>query len=413
VKFCLFTLLLLAACAEPALPDEGCEQDLDCPRGQRCVDGGCVDGGPRCEPGFESCDGGCVDLTRDASHCGACANACATGVGCLDGACCPAEAPSLCGGACVDPTSDARHCSGCGAACDPGDVCSAAHCCPEGTSFCGYACTDLSRDPSACGACGNVCPAGAACVDGACAACPDGTELVDCGAVRACLPPLAPRDPCMLEVPAATFEMGWDDPETDGYPVHEVTISRGFLLDLHEVTMRDYAACVEAGACVVIGVLDPVLAPFDPAGFLGHADAAAFCAFRGDRLPTEAEWELAARGTDGRNWPWGDERPTCDRANFNECGSNVRPTGLQPSGAGPYGHLDLSGNISEWVADVFGPYPAEAVIDPLGPTEGPQRVRRGGHFDSGSGTSSATHRDPTPLDYFDPSTGARCARDLP
>ncbi len=257
------------------------------------------------------------------------------------------------------------------------------------------------------------CPVGTACVDATCTACPGGTERVDCGAAQACLPPDAPRDPCMAFVPAATFVAGAGEEWDDSTPRHEVTITAGFWLDLVEVTQAQYAPCADAGVCASNGVLDPVLTPHLPAVWLGQEDAATFCAFRGDRLPTEAEWELAARGTDDRIYPWGMEAIDCGRANYNKCGSNVRETGREPAGAGPFGHLDLAGNVSEWVSDLYGPYTAAPLFDPTGPLDGAKGVRRGGHFDTVDLTTSSYAREGTLREYFDSTTGVRCVREAP
>lgn len=411
----LLPLLLLACACAPGggLPDTGCRQDLDCPSGQLCQSGVCEKPVHGCPSFYTPCGSACVDVTADPYHCGACDQPCPDGRACVDGACCPAEAKTTCSGACTDLTSDAANCGICGALCGDGQVCVSGICCAPGELACDGTCRAVAADPGACGACDRVCPAGAACVDGACAACPAGTALVDCGPHEACLPPEAPRDPCMALVPAGTFPMGYAGDMEDTQPVHEVTLTRGFWLDLHEVTEEQYFRCVEAALCVQNGVLNPQFTPHLPAVWLSRADAAAYCAFRGDRLPTEAEWSFAAQGTDGRPWPWGGALPTCAVVNFNQCGSNLRSTGGRPGGAGPFGHLDLAGNAGEWVSDWYAPYAAGATIDPRGPAEGLKGTRRGGHFDSGATGASSYGRDEALPDYFDSTTGVRCVRELP
>ena len=113
-------------------------------------------------------------------------------------------------------------------------------------------------------------------------------------------------------------------------------------------------------------------------------EAMAYAAWVGGSLPTEAQWEFAARGKEGRTYPWGDKpEPTCDRANFSGC----RPDGLKPVKAGretgktPEGVYDLAGNAWEWCRDWAGDYPLEEQADPLGPATGSARVVRGGGFD--------------------------------
>jgi formylglycine-generating enzyme required for sulfatase activity len=94
--------------------------------------------------------------------------------------------------------------------------------------------------------------------------------------------------------------------------------------------------------------------PNQPISGISHDDAEAYCRFVSKRLPTEAEWERAARGSDARMYPWGDEKPTSDKAVYQA--GVTEPVGSRPAGAGPYGHLDLAGNVWEWVADRYDPY---------------------------------------------------------
>ncbi len=168
----------------------------------------------------------------------------------------------------------------------------------------------------------------------------------------------------MIEVPGGTFSMGLDDRGIpDEQPAHDVTVAT-FFLDRTEVTNEAYNRCVEAGACPRPAYLDTAKSGFPklevfrrprhPVSGVSHEAATAYCAWAGKRLPTEAEWERAARGSDGRLYPWGNESPSPDRAVYRT--KVTKPVGSLPDGAGPYGHLDLAGNVWEWVADRYDPY---------------------------------------------------------
>ncbi len=250
------------------------------------------------------------------------------------------------------------------------------------------------------------------------------------------LAPITPPDctgqfqhpPGMVRVPSATFAMGCNAAidtscEADEKPTHMVTLS-SYFIDATEVSSAAYAECVSRGACPH-ALMD--LPPSTTAqSYLTWDDAAAFCAARDKRLPTEAEWELAARGTDGRVWPWGNDAPTCDEANFvstsQECFLDA--TGLVApidygSGASPFGALNMAGNVEEWVGDWYGAYPSGAVSNPTGPATGTQRVLRGGSFISDAEEIRTSFRDANAPDAsstaLDPQTnsdrfGVRCAR---
>jgi formylglycine-generating enzyme required for sulfatase activity len=180
---------------------------------------------------------------------------------------------------------------------------------------------------------------------------------------RAAAPALAPSAPeGMLLVPAGTFQMGADSGgEADEHPRHEVTLP-AFWLDRTEITNRAYGACVSARRCRPRDTRNAARNGFEDRRFLGPEqpitgvswdDALAYCAFVHKRLPSEAEWEHAARGGDGRLYPWGDEPPDETRS---VCGTDVTAdVGTHPAGAGPFGHLDLAGNVWEWTADLYDP----------------------------------------------------------
>ena len=155
----------------------------------------------------------------------------------------------------------------------------------------------------------------------------------------------------MVRVPAGSFEMGSNDDEGE-QPVHVVTAD-SFLMDVTEATVRDYEACVRKGMCSPAesgqycnsGKIDR---RDHPINCVDWHQATAFCAWLGKRLPTDEEWEYAARGTDGRTYPWGMESP--DKQLCWKAVGTCR-VGQFPSGRSPFGVLDLAGNVDEWTSD--------------------------------------------------------------
>jgi formylglycine-generating enzyme required for sulfatase activity len=169
----------------------------------------------------------------------------------------------------------------------------------------------------------------------------------------------------MALVPAGPFTMGADGVgEPDERPAHAVTLP-AFYLDLTEVSNEAWDRCVAAAACTPpdvtsagrngFGADTRFRTPHQPVSAVSWDGARAYCAWLGKRLPGEAEWEKAARGTDGRRYPWGNAEPTPDRAVFSG-GGVTADVGTHPRGDGPYGHHDLAGNVWEWVEDVYDPY---------------------------------------------------------
>jgi len=252
----------------------------------------------------------------------------------------------------------------------------------------------------------------------------------------------------MVYVPAGTFWMGSTDKDIDAIlaecsicqrewytneqPQHEIRLD-AFWIDRAEVTNAQYRNCVDEGAC------SPPSSPSSwtrdsyhgaseldnyPVLYVDWAQANAYCTWAGVRLPTEAEWEKAAKGTDRRIYPWGS---VFDGSLANFCDANCEfdwknedwddghadtaPVGNYPGGASPYGVLDMAGNAWEWVADWYGGdyYVNSPERNPQGPNSGSARVARGGSWNFNQGSARAARR----LD-LEPSSslayvGFRCA----
>jgi hypothetical protein len=172
-------------------------------------------------------------------------------------------------------------------------------------------------------------------------------------------------------------------------PQHQVLLD-DFWIYKTEVTNGMYGACVAAGGCTVPGP-DPALPDYSDPTLKDHpvvgvtwAQADTYCSWVNGRLPTEAEWEKAGAGTDGRPFPWGQDLPDCDRINFNHCVDKLTNVIDYPDGASPYGGLDFSGNAFEWVGDWYKAtyYSESPAENPPGPPSGEVRALRGGSFES-------------------------------
>ncbi|MBW2527104.1 MAG: formylglycine-generating enzyme family protein, partial [Deltaproteobacteria bacterium] len=223
--------------------------------------------------------------------------------------------------------------------------------------------------------------------------------------------------PGMIDVASVTFWMGCNDDvdtqcDSDEAPYHQITLS-AYSIDETEVTRGAYAQCVDAGYCATPPCDYSPTGPLvdHPVTCVTWADAHRYCDFAGKRLPTEAEWELAARGTTGSKFPWGDTAPTCTLANMNTCSNDTHPVGSHATGQSPLGALDMAGNVQEWVADFYRHeyYETSPSTDPTGPPSGPLRVLRGGAWDSATFDVRASNRDAALVTHFGASTGFRCA----
>jgi formylglycine-generating enzyme required for sulfatase activity len=233
------------------------------------------------------------------------------------------------------------------------------------------------------------------------------------GVAVACTTTADPSE--LLSVPAGEFAMGCNEAvdkacDEDEKPQHTVMIS-AFSIERTEVSQAQYNACMLDGAC------DPPICEWEcehaeyPAWCVTSKHAQQYCAWAGRRLPTEAEWEKAARGPDGAVYPWGDGAPDCSFANMSGCGDSAKPVGSLEAGASPYGALDMAGNMVEMVADRYDEayYAASPVADPRGPGEGKRYVGRGGGFKSETKWIRASKRDWYDDDDAAGSLGFRCA----
>ncbi len=238
----------------------------------------------------------------------------------------------------------------------------------------------------------------------------------------------------MVYVPAGTFKMGSDSGEADEKPVHDVTLD-AFWIDRTEVTNAQYAKCVSAGKCdapseTKSDTRDSYYgnSQYDnyPVIYVRWNDADQYCKWAGGQLPTEAQWEYAARGPDAYTYPWGN---TFDGTRLNFCDKNcpldwadktvddgyadTAPVGSYTAGASWIGALDLAGNVWEWVQDWYGSYTAASQTNPTGPDSGDYRGVRGGSWGSVASDARLTSRGRGALDVRVDDLGLRCVLRFP
>ncbi len=274
--------------------------------------------------------------------------------------------------------------------------------------------------------------------------------------------PLSARaNGAMIPIPAGTYPIGSDEGPLAADPAHTVTLD-GFAIDRTEVTNGAFAEFLNAvgavaprdvpagrvgpgdvgdGQAVLLrggrppGQFYPLIALDDrearidlvdgrfvpspdhgdhPAAETTWAGARAYCEWRGARLPTEVEWEAAARGTDGRIYPWGNSPPSRSKAYFHEPSGKTAPVGTHPDGASPFGVQDMSGGLAEWTSSLERPYPYDATDGREDPNAPDPRVTRGGDylFDNDPDGLTVLHRDgfSNAPDRGHRHIGFRCAR---
>ncbi len=306
--------------------------------------------------------------------------------------------------------------------------------------------TCFGKTPQGCDD-GNACTADA-CSAGGCTH-PPMPDWTICGANQVCNGSGACAEVASSEgmtlIPGGIFWMGCNSAKdggcgSDESPQHKVTLS-SYYIDLTETTVASYKSCVDAGACSVPSATQPTTyATYpgltnNPVNFVTWDQASAYCAWKGGRLPSEAEWEMAARGscekngsastdpacaTAMRTYPWGEAAATCAYAVISNgtdgCGKNATAAvGSLPAGDSPYGLHDTAGNVWEWTRDSYDQayYASSPQLDPYDNASITARVIRGGSHSDSAFSVHAAHRSPDPPSSADGLVGFRCARSMP
>jgi len=230
-------------------------------------------------------------------------------------------------------------------------------------------------------------------------------------------PQAPPPEGAMVVVPAGEFMMGSAAGDSDEQPEHKVYLD-SFSMDVYEVTVGQYAAFLQAKGIDQPSDWKTMNQPANqkrPIANVDSTDASVYCKWVGKRLPTEAEWEKAARGTDGRIYPWGNEAPTPLHANFGKPDWNnhavLAPVGSFEAGKSPYGIYDMAGNVWEWVSDLYdyNYYKVSPSKNPTGPSTGGTRAVRGGAWNSNPRAMRSSNRSLiSPTDQG--LNGFRCAK---
>jgi len=459
-------------CVDTSSSNAHCgECDKPCLGHTTCILGecGCADSS------LTACGEVCVDTDTSNEHCGGCDSPCLGDLSCVLGECeCPGGLTE-CGTSCVDITSTNQHCGGCDRLCDPPHVtsggCVSSDCTYSQCSVdyydlnqdawdgCEYHCAPVSPGAEVCGdgedndcdgsrICdggtvdgdvddyGSIASGGTDCDDTDATIHPGAKEICGDGIDQDCVGGDLECPTGMVLIPEGDLVMGSDpaEGESDEEPEHTVHLD-AFHIDVHEVTNAEYAECVAAGDCTT-----PASSGSATRGsYYGNAtyaeypvihvtwfQAKAYCEWRGCRLPSEAEWERAARGPapSERTYPWGEEAPTCTRTNYGgpdgstPCVGDTDAVASRPTGATPEGVMDLAGNVYEWChdwrhEDYYAVSPSDNPLGPDDPDFYYGRVRRGGGWDMQPLYIRAANRAPQEPDLHDNNLGFRCARSHP
>ncbi len=221
----------------------------------------------------------------------------------------------------------------------------------------------------------------------------------------------------LVYVPAGQFNMGASGLDN---PSHTVSLS-SYWISRTKITNRMYALCVGVGVCAPpattgAGIVysNPTFADHPVVGVTWE-QAGTYCGWAGGRLPTEAEWEKAARGPGGQTYPWGNEQPSCDLLNYAGCVNSTSSVISYPASASPYLALDMAGNAFEWVGDWYGAsyYATSPIQDPIGAESGIYRVIRGSGFESDFSQIASAIRRPADPNYTSRDLGFRCVVQQP
>jgi len=233
----------------------------------------------------------------------------------------------------------------------------------------------------------------------------------------------------LVYIPAGEFEMGSTSGNPDSAPIHTVALN-GYWMDSTEVTNAMFANFLNTvgnqteGGTTWVNPRSPLVQIFENDGVwqikpevenypivgVSWYGAAAYCEWTERRLPTEAEWEYAARGADGRRFPWGNE-VDCKHARYSGCGKGTLAVDALPLGVSPFGVFNMAGNVAEWVNDRYAAdyYQESPMLNPTGPSNGYSRVVRGGYWGDTYLALRATRREGVGADKHNNGVGFRCA----